>query len=82
MRQLAGEKRFDLLLIADHPLEIDCELILKEKQQYGTDIPLLVLGTGPRHPFVEQYLIAPGARKVLNKREVPKVREAVQELFP
>jgi DNA-binding response OmpR family regulator len=34
---------FDLLMVADHPPEVSCELILKQGRQKGSDIPLVVL---------------------------------------
>jgi CheY-like chemotaxis protein len=72
---------FDLLMVADHPPEVSCELILKQGRQKGSDIPLVVLSGNPRHPFAEPYLLNLGAHRVVDKQQPAKVREAVQEYF-
>ena len=75
--------RFDLVLAADHPPELDCELLLRDPllSNPKTRTPLVALEHVPRHPFVEQYLLSLGARRVVHKWEHQEVRDVVREVL-
>jgi len=79
MLRLLGQQNFDLLLVADHPPELNCERLLRNSQSRGT--PVVALENRPRHPFVEPYLLALGARKIVHKWKHREVQDAVNELL-
>jgi DNA-binding response OmpR family regulator len=81
MQDLIGERRFDLLLVADHPPEINCETILRQTRQGGWGTPVIVLEGKQRHPFAEPYLLTLGAHEIVHKWDTWKVRDAVHQLF-
>jgi CheY-like chemotaxis protein len=58
---------FDLLLIGDHPPELNCERVLKLLRRENVNVPCLVMHTAARHPFSEQYLRYLGASGVACK---------------
>lgn len=58
---------FDLLLIGDHPPELNCERLLKQLRREQITVPCLVMHTAARHPFSEQYLRFLGASGVACK---------------
>lgn len=68
--------QFDLLLVADHPPEVNCELVLRKTSQ-GSQTPLVVLENLPRHPFAEPYLITLGATKIVHKWQHDEVKSTV-----
>ena len=76
--ELLSRERFDLVLIADHPPELNCEQILRLKREAGAQVPVIVLQTGPRHPFAEPYLSALGASNFVQKGHRADVRRAVE----
>lgn len=78
---LLRKSHFDLLLVADHPPEINCERVLREFRPGEEAVPLLVLENLPRHPFAGAYLINLGARKIVHKWRLREVRDAVQGLI-
>jgi DNA-binding response OmpR family regulator len=73
---LLQHDRFDLLLVADHPPEVNCELVLRKTSQ-GSHTPLVVLEHLPRHPFAEPYLMTLGATKIIHKWQHDEVRNTV-----
>lgn len=75
--ELVTKGQFDLLLVADHPPELNCEQVLRLKRQFGTKTPLVVLETGPRHPFAEPYLFTLGASKIVHKKHGAEVKNVV-----
>jgi len=77
--RLLGQREFDLILAADHPPELSCELLLRNLQTGG--IPLVALENQPRHPFAEQYLLSLGARRIVHKWRPDEVQSVVQELL-
>ena len=81
MQQELQQRQFDLLLLADQPPEINCELILREGRKKGWGVPVIVLENRPRHPFAESYLRTLGAREIVQKWEPGKVRDAVHGIF-
>jgi DNA-binding response OmpR family regulator len=77
--RLLGQQKFDLLLVADHPPELNCERLLRNSQSRGT--PVVALENRPRHPFAEPYLLSLGVRRIVNKWEHREVQDAVNELL-
>ncbi len=78
---LLGSKQFDLLLIADHPPELDCEQVLRYRRAAGAKVPLVVLETRPRHPFAEPYLVTLGADQFVRKWQSGDVKEVVHGIL-
>lgn len=77
--RLLGQKQFDLVLAADHPPELNCEILLHRSKTGGP--PVVALESRPRHPFVESYLLALGAKRIVHKWEPQEVQDAVRELL-
>lgn len=77
--RLLARSRFDLILAADHPPELNCELLLRSSQSGGT--PVVAMENRPRHPFAEPYLLSLGARQIVHKWEHQEVQNAVNELL-
>jgi CheY-like chemotaxis protein len=77
--RLLNQKDFDLVLAADHPPELDCEILLRNAP--GKGIPVVALASRPRHPFAEQRLLALGAQRVVHKWEPSEVQRAVEDLI-
>jgi DNA-binding response OmpR family regulator len=75
--ELLTNGKFDLLLVADHPPELNCEQVLRLRRQSGAQAPLVVLETGPRHPFAEPYLITLGASSFVHKWRQGDVKNVV-----
>lgn len=71
-------ERFDLLLVADHPPELNCEQVLRLLRQSVAAVPLIVLETGTRHPFAEPYLMTLGAAHCVQKRRQADVKHAIE----
>ncbi len=78
---LLGQKEFDLLLVADHPPEVNCEAVLRLKRAKGAKVPLVVLETSPRHPFAEPYLVTLGADQFVQKWRKGDVRSVVHGIL-
>jgi len=64
---LLAASQFDLLLLGDHPPEVQGAQILKQLRSAGLAVPCIVLLSGPRHPFEAQYLSFLGACAVVSK---------------
>jgi DNA-binding response OmpR family regulator len=75
--ELLSHKHFDLLLVADHPPELNCEQVLKTRRQAGTQTPLVVLETRPRHPFAQPYLLTLGASQFVQKWQKGDIKSVV-----
>jgi DNA-binding response OmpR family regulator len=78
---LIGQKEFDLLLVADHPPEVNCEVVLRLRRDKGAKVPVVVLETSPRHPFAEPYLVTLGADSFVQKWQKGDVKSVVHELL-
>ncbi len=74
-------ERFDLILVADHPPELNCEYVLRIKRQAGREVPVVVLATRPRHPFSEPYLLTLGANTFVQKWHAGDVRSVVHGML-
>ena len=75
--ELVTNRQFDLLLVADHPPELNCEQVLRFRRKLGAQAPLIVLETGPRHPFAEPYLLTLGASNFVHKWRQGEVKNVV-----
>src|SRR6478672_1557417 len=69
--------QFDLLLVADHPPELNCEVVLRLRRQVGAQTPLVVLEAGARHPFSQPYLLTLGASNFVQKWRKADVKSVV-----
>ena len=78
---LLTRKKFDLMLVADHPPELNCELVLRLRRKAGTQTPLVVLETKPRHPFAEPYLLTLGATQFVQKWQKSDIRSVVRGML-
>ena len=79
--KLLGQQEFDLLLVADHPPEVNCEVVLRLRRDKGAKAPVVVLETRPRHPFAEPYLVTLGANNFVQKWQKGDVKTVVHELL-
>lgn len=78
---LLGQREFDLLLVADHPPEVNCETVLRMRKAKGAKMPIVVLETRPRHPFAEPYLVTLGADNFVQKWQKGDVKSVVHEFL-
>lgn len=62
-----ASSEFDLLLVGDHPPELNCERVLKLLRRRHVETPCLVLHSAARHPFSVEYLRYLGASGVACK---------------
>jgi CheY-like chemotaxis protein len=78
---LLTQAQFDLLLVADHPPELNCEQVLRLRREAGAKAPLVVLETRPRHPFAEPYLVTLGACNFVQKWQKGDVKSLVHGML-
>ena len=82
--KLMEDSRFDVLLVGDHPPDLNCERLLKLLRRGQLWTPCVVMHSAARHPFSEQYLQYLGAHGVAckwNDKEVlEEVRKCVADL--
>ena len=78
---LIGQREFDLLLVADHPPELNCETVLRKRLAAGAKVPIVVLETKPRHPFAEPYLVTLGANTFVQKWRKADVKTVVHGIL-
>ena len=76
--RLLTQQQFDLVLVADHPPELNCERLLRQSK---LGVPIVALENRARHPFSEPYLLSLGAKKIVHKWEHEEVQNAVNELL-
>jgi CheY-like chemotaxis protein len=69
--------QFDLLLVGDHPPELNCERLLKLLRRQRVAIPCVVLHSAARHPFSAEYLRFLGASGVACKWNFAEVLDEV-----
>jgi DNA-binding response OmpR family regulator len=81
MVNLLGQREFDLLLVADHPPEVNCEVVLRLERAKGAKVPVVVLETKPRHPFAEPYLVTLGASNFVQKWQKGDVKTVVHGIL-
>ena len=75
-RQLVETGPFDLIIIGDHPPELDAAAILQDLRLQDTSSPSLVLRAIVREPDIE-YFRGLGAIGVVSKRDASVVLEQV-----
>ncbi|MGH9522647.1 MAG: response regulator [Terriglobales bacterium] len=68
-----ADGRFHLLLVGDHPPELNCERVLRVLAREGVEVPVIVMHTRPRHPFAEQFIAHLGAAGVVCKWDQEEV---------
>lgn len=73
-----ADGRFHLLLVGDHPPELNCERVLRVLAREGVDVPVVVMHTRPRHPFAEAFIAHLGAAGVVCKWNQKEVIETVE----
>lgn len=72
---------FDMLLVGDHPPDLNCERVLKVLAREGLALPVVVMHSTARHPFAEAYLQHLGASGVVCKWNEREVAQAVTNCF-
>lgn len=77
--RLSRQKPFDLVLAADHPPELSCELLLRSLG--STKTPLVAMENTQRHPFADAYLISLGAKAIVHKWEHGEIQDMVTRLL-
>ncbi len=78
---LSGTPDFDLLLIGDHPPELNCERVLKLLARRNVCVPCVVMHSTARHPFAEPYLRHLGAMGIACKWSEKEVLSEVERCF-
>ena len=76
-----AEARFDLLLVGDHPPELNCERVLKVTARERLNVPVIVMHSRPRHPFAEAFVKHLGAAGVVCKWNEREVVDSVTACF-
>jgi CheY-like chemotaxis protein len=79
-----NSEQYDVLLVGDHPPDVNCERLLKTLRKNSVWMPCVVMHSEERHPFSVPYLEYLGAHGVAckwNDKEVlEEVRKCVAEL--
>jgi len=75
---LMNSSGFDLLLIGDHPPELNCERVLKLLRREDVKVPCIVMHSAARHPFSEPYLRFLGASGIACKWNAEEVTAEVE----
>lgn len=76
-----ADARFDLLIVGDHPPELNCERVLKVVAREQLKLPVIVMHNRARHPFAEAFIKHLGAAGVVCKWNEREVVEAVAACF-
>ncbi len=76
-----AEGGFQLLLVGDHPPELNCERVLKVLARERLNLPVIVMHSRPRHPFAEAFVRFLGAAAVVCKWNEAQVIDAVAGCF-
>src|SRR5690348_16440019 len=76
---LIATNEFDLLLVGDHPPDLNCERLLKNMPKQGVQVPCVVMHSAARHPFSEAYLRHLGASGVACKWNESEVLDEVEQ---
>ncbi len=71
-------KRYDALVLAEHPPEISCGHILRQLRKSGDWTPAIVMQSAPRHPFETVYLQSLDTYAVVPKRDGNAIASAVR----
>ncbi len=77
---LLGSRNFDVLLVSDHPPEVNPAEFLTRLQSEQPHIPcIIVLGSDARFPFEAQYLCSLGAKAVVPKWKHRRIIDAIRQ---
>ena len=79
--EAVAEGGFHLLLVGDHPPELNCERVLKVLHREGVRLPVVVMHSKPRHPFAEAFVTHLGAAGVVCKWNEKQVVETIRNCF-
>lgn len=71
-------KRYDVLLLAEHPPEISCGHILRQLRESGDRTPTIVMQSAPRYPFETVYLQSLDTYAVVPKGDGNAIANAVR----
>ena len=72
---------FQLLLVGDHPPELNCERVLKVLHREQVELPVVVMHSQPRHPFAEAFVTHLGAAGVVCKWNERQVVDTIRNCF-
>jgi DNA-binding response OmpR family regulator len=76
-REIMTSEDFDLLLMGDHPPDLNCERLLKMLRGSHIAVPCIVMHSAARYPFSDEYLRHLGAQGVACKWNYNGVAEVV-----
>lgn len=77
--RLLGSRRFDLVLLGDHPPDVDGGKVLRQLRAGKVDAPCIVLQSAARHPFEAGYFQSLGAYRVITKRDRGDLAETIRQ---
>ena len=76
---LLRSKHYDVVLLAEHPPEINCKQFLHQLRAWGDRTPMVVLQSAPRHPFETRYLQSLDTYAVVSKRNPRQIAQTVRK---
>lgn len=76
---LLRSRRYDVVLLAEHPPEISCKQFLRQLRARGDRTPTVILQAAPRHPFETRYLQSLDTCAVVSKRNPQQIAQAVRK---
>ncbi len=79
--EVLSEGGFNMLLVGDHPPELNCERVLKVLARERVGLPVVVMHSNPRHPFAEAFITHLGAAGVVCKWNEPQVVDTIRNCF-
>ncbi len=71
-------KRYDVLVLAEHPPDISCGQILRQLRESGDRTPAIIMQSAARHPFETVYLKSLDPYEVVPKRDGNAIAKAVR----
>lgn len=77
--KLMNDINFDVLVVGDHPPELNCERLLKRLRAVQSWTPCVIMHSAARHPFSAEYLQYLGAHGVACKWNYNEVLEEVNK---
>jgi CheY-like chemotaxis protein len=80
--RLMNATSFDVLLVGDHPPDLNCERLLKLLRRGQSWTPCVVMHSSARHPFSVEYLEYLGAHGVACKWNDKEVLDEVRKCVP
>ena len=76
--RLLGERRFDLLLVGEHPPEVDAAEMLRQLQYNRLSAPAIIL-LPEVYPFAPEYFYSLGAAEVISKWHYGELAQHLQQ---